>query len=125
MPALGPQEGPPMKRTTLRWLGTLLAVPVLALAACGDASDPEPAGDGGDDAPEQTEDAPDGETYSIGVTQIVSHPSLDAALDGFQAALSDAGLDVEYDEQNADRKSTRLNSSHVAISYAVFCLKKK
>src|SRR5690625_1105384 len=28
-------------------------------------------------------------------------------------------------EANQDRKSTRLNSSHVAISYAVFCLKKK
>src|SRR5690625_5536079 len=27
--------------------------------------------------------------------------------------------------QVTDRKSTRLNSSHVAISYAVFCLKKK
>src|SRR5690625_5833858 len=27
-------------------------------------------------------------------------------------------------ERSADRKSTRLNSSHVAISYAVFCLKK-
>src|SRR6266704_6038762 len=26
---------------------------------------------------------------------------------------------------SADRKSTRLNSSHVSISYAVFCLKKK
>src|SRR5690554_7665322 len=26
---------------------------------------------------------------------------------------------------NPDRKSTRLNSSHVRISYAVFCLKKK
>src|SRR5207249_10548910 len=26
---------------------------------------------------------------------------------------------------NTDRKSTRLNSSHVSISYAVFCLKKK
>src|SRR3989442_2993830 len=26
---------------------------------------------------------------------------------------------------NGDRKSTRLNSSHVRISYAVFCLKKK
>src|SRR5690625_5628212 len=26
--------------------------------------------------------------------------------------------------RNGDRKSTRLNSSHVAISYAVFCLKK-
>src|SRR5690625_3903245 len=28
-------------------------------------------------------------------------------------------------EGSQDRKSTRLNSSHVAISYAVFCLKKK
>src|SRR5207253_10960245 len=28
-------------------------------------------------------------------------------------------------EVQVDRKSTRLNSSHVAISYAVFCLKKK
>src|SRR5438067_4548135 len=27
--------------------------------------------------------------------------------------------------QRRDRKSTRLNSSHVSISYAVFCLKKK
>src|SRR5690625_6145598 len=27
--------------------------------------------------------------------------------------------------KKTDRKSTRLNSSHVAISYAVFCLKKK
>src|SRR5690242_21225071 len=27
--------------------------------------------------------------------------------------------------QGADRKSTRLNSSHMSISYAVFCLKKK
>src|SRR5207249_10058314 len=29
------------------------------------------------------------------------------------------------DEPARDRKSTRLNSSHVSISYAVFCLKKK
>src|SRR5947199_10359481 len=28
-------------------------------------------------------------------------------------------------ERHADRKSTRLNSSHLGISYAVFCLKKK
>src|SRR5207253_5383206 len=28
-------------------------------------------------------------------------------------------------QMRRDRKSTRLNSSHVAISYAVFCLKKK
>src|SRR5699024_12286599 len=30
-----------------------------------------------------------------------------------------------YDWSREDRKSTRLNSSHVSISYAVFCLKKK
>src|SRR2546430_5895897 len=30
-----------------------------------------------------------------------------------------------YDETTGDRKSTRLNSSHSQISYAVFCLKKK
>src|SRR5256885_9949784 len=29
------------------------------------------------------------------------------------------------DQTAADRKSTRLNSSHLVISYAVFCLKKK
>src|SRR5690554_7081979 len=29
------------------------------------------------------------------------------------------------ERRNPDRKSTRLNSSHVRISYAVFCLKKK
>src|SRR5271166_3227492 len=36
------------------------------------------------------------------------------------AIWHEAGLDPDK-----DRKSTRLNSSHVAISYAVFCLKKK
>src|SRR5207249_12027088 len=30
-----------------------------------------------------------------------------------------------YERRPLDRKSTRLNSSHVSISYAVFCLKKK
>src|SRR5439155_21612031 len=33
--------------------------------------------------------------------------------------------DFRMKTQVRDRKSTRLNSSHVAISYAVFCLKKK
>src|SRR5258708_29011549 len=34
-------------------------------------------------------------------------------------------LAVEQDQEGQDRKSTRLNSSHQIISYAVFCLKKK
>src|SRR5207249_10732946 len=34
-------------------------------------------------------------------------------------------VDEGDDDDARDRKSTRLNSSHVSISYAVFCLKKK
>src|SRR5688572_32163989 len=36
-----------------------------------------------------------------------------------------ASLWLVSDPASADRKSTRLNSSHSQISYAVFCLKKK
>src|SRR5690625_6176636 len=39
--------------------------------------------------------------------------------------LWEAGPGLEIHTRDGDRKSTRLNSSHVAISYAVFCLKKK
>src|SRR5699024_11794691 len=35
------------------------------------------------------------------------------------------GQTDDTDDDTTDRKSTRLNSSHVSISYAVFCLKKK
>src|SRR5947208_8031687 len=67
---------------------------------------------------------------------IMSHPSLAGAFfhpdhgiapelllgDLFRVAGSDA---VIYPNVGGDRKSTRLNSSHQIISYAVFCLKKK
>src|SRR3712207_7321995 len=47
----------------------------------------------------------------------------------FVAAVEAAGLQVLSNDAGAsattDRKSTRLNSSHANISYAVFCLKKK
>src|SRR3712207_8552121 len=39
-------------------------------------------------------------------------------------ALGEPGR-ARHVRQRADRKSTRLNSSHANISYAVFCLKKK
>src|SRR3712207_7139041 len=41
------------------------------------------------------------------------------------AAPGDAGVLEQQRRQGGDRKSTRLNSSHANISYAVFCLKKK
>src|SRR5439155_3963149 len=39
--------------------------------------------------------------------------------------IEDAITSLFTNDKTQDRKSTRLNSSHVAISYAVFCLKKK
>src|SRR5690349_23324648 len=54
-----------------------------------------------------------------------------AADDGLLLFASDRGGDFDLWEaadgapRRIDRKSTRLNSSHVEISYAVFCLKKK
>src|SRR5438309_6991476 len=57
---------------------------------------------------------------------------VDAALYWF-ARMLDGGEDpkyiarrlVRFAVEDIDRKSTRLNSSHSSISYAVFCLKKK
>src|SRR5699024_12011730 len=50
----------------------------------------------------------------------VDRPSTRAAGVGGEAALP-----PHVHREHRDRKSTRLNSSHVSISYAVFCLKKK
>ena len=42
-----------------------------------------------------------GHTYKIGVLQLVQHTALDAANEGFIAALNDAGIKYEVDQQNA------------------------
>src|SRR5256885_11326131 len=51
-----------------------------------------------------------------------------ATSDQFGSSLADVGKDrviIGSPAAPRDRKSTRLNSSHLVISYAVFCLKKK
>src|SRR5438067_11881984 len=42
-----------------------------------------------------------------------------------QGAAQSPARSADRQRRRRDRKSTRLNSSHVSISYAVFCLKKK
>src|SRR3712207_5075652 len=55
----------------------------------------------------------------------LDHPVLDwSMLERILDALMPA-LESPFADSKADRKSTRLNSSHANISYAVFCLKKK
>src|SRR2546430_11099804 len=55
----------------------------------------------------------------------VGHPHTSARLAHRGIDAGDPRVGVPHDRQQADRKSTRLNSSHSQISYAVFCLKKK
>src|SRR5207249_10784536 len=54
----------------------------------------------------------------------VRHPCVARLSNPRRRLHTRAGLRAEQ-HMDADRKSTRLNSSHVSISYAVFCLKKK
>lgn len=58
----------------------------------------------------------DSSSYSIGITQIVTHTSLDAAREGFKAALEAAGLSVTYDEQNA--QGDQATATSIATKFA-------
>src|SRR5688500_20274172 len=49
----------------------------------------------------------------------------DILIDQKRKRLAKAHAWVLEDQEGIDRKSTRLNSSHLVSSYAVFCLKKK
>ena len=54
-------------------------------------------------APAETEAS---KTYTVGICQLVQHPALDAATEGFKAALTEAlGDSVKFDEQNASGES--------------------
>ncbi|MCT1513985.1 MULTISPECIES: ABC transporter substrate-binding protein [Dietzia] len=67
----------------------LVATSALVLAGCTGGSDDDAAGGGG-------------ESYTIGINQLVQHPALDAATAGFKEAFADAGVEVEFNEQNAN-----------------------
>ncbi|MFH0915043.1 MAG: ABC transporter substrate-binding protein [bacterium] len=55
-----------------------------------------------------------GKTYTIGVTQIVTHPALDSVVEGFVEALAEAGFvegkNVTYDRQNAQGEMANATS---------------
>ena len=59
---------------------------------------------------------------TLGFSVYVSEPD---KLEGVAATIRKLGILLGAKDKGEDRKSTRLNSSHDQISYAVFCLKKK
>jgi putative tryptophan/tyrosine transport system substrate-binding protein len=74
----------------LKSLALLGVVSTLILSGCGTEKS------GGSASGSNNE-----KSITIGVTQIVEHPSLDAAFDGFKKALEDQGIEAEYDIQIA------------------------
>jgi putative tryptophan/tyrosine transport system substrate-binding protein len=76
-------------KKSLKSLAVLGLVGTVLLSGCGT----EKSG--------ATGDSKKAKDFTIGVTQIVEHPSLDAAFDGFKKALEDQGVAAEYDIQIA------------------------
>src|SRR5690625_6060066 len=100
-----------------------------------------PLPDGLVTADQVTDGKPDPEPYLLGARRLGVHPIgalvIEDSVGGLRSG-TDAGSRTlavtsttpasvlrPLADALIDRKSTRLNSSHVAISYAVFCLKKK
>lgn len=107
-----------MKKGLLWMLIALFTVAILA--ACGSSSEDTTSNEG-DQATEDKEEASeesnseesasdDSQTYKIGASQYVEHPSLDRAYEGFQAAIADAGLNVEYDLQSAQADQNNVKT---------------
>jgi len=96
-----------MKKNWIAYAVALLSI-MFVLAACGGTDKVSTTSN--DDKETGTNE--ETKKYKIGVTQIVEHPSLNAAFDGFQKAIEDAGLDVEYDIQNAQND----NSANTTIA---------
>ena len=86
-----------MKRLKTLASAVVAGTLALALAACGGNGATTETTDEGS----STAEAASGSTYKIGVLQLTEHAALDASNEGFVAALDDAGIDYEIDQQNA------------------------
>lgn len=75
-----------------KWLGVIIASLLLLLVACGQSENKDSQGGSGEDK------------FVIGITQIVEHPSLDRATEGFMQAVKDANLNVEFVVENAQNE---------------------
>src|SRR5699024_6618176 len=66
-----------------------------------------------------------GEFFNEGISGVINVVIMFIFAILYFGIMQNAGLFDPLIRKMIDRKSTRLNSSHVSISYAVFCLKKK
>lgn len=98
---------------------TLLSLMTLMILSCGN---------GNTSQEKKSDSASTGgsKKYRIGITQIVAHPALDSAREGFKAAFKEAGIDADFDEKNANGEAATANliansfvSSKVDLIYSI------
>ena len=83
----------------------ILAMSALMVFACGKKSSENNST--AEKSTTQTQTA--GKTYKIGVTQFMTHPSLDLVKKGFEKAFEEAGIKADFDEKNANGEVTTAN----------------
>lgn len=89
-------------KNSMAKLSFLLFGLVLLLAACGGGNETSTEStEGNSGTNTDTEQPTDAKSFKVGITQIVEHPSLDAATEGFKAALEESGLNIEFVDKNA------------------------
>ena len=110
-------------RKTKKLAALMLAGAMAAsLAACGGqtASTDTTAAESADgEESKEAEQTADGETYKIGVLQLTQHVALDKTNEGFVAALDDAGIKYEIDQQNAAGEQSACQASGLVESNEV------
>ena len=105
-----------MKKLSKLMAVVLAVAMVLALAACGStdgaaSGSAAPAASGAASGSGSAAPAGDGQTYKIGICQLVQHEALDAANQGFQDALTEKlGDAVKFDNQNASGDSANCST---------------
>lgn len=106
-----------MKKSLKIMSAAMSSIMVLSLAACGGSDAGTTAAQdttkaAASEAKENSDAQAAGETYTVGICQLVQHDALDAATEGFKDAITEAlGADaVTFDEQNAQGDSNTCST---------------
>ena len=76
----------------------LISISIMLVLSCGNE------GKKNEDTGKESKD-----NFKIGITQIVAHPALDSAREGFKDAIKESGLNVTFDEKNANGEVATAN----------------
>ncbi len=79
---------------------TLVMLSLLTVLSCGEKKAEQSGNQTGDMA---------NKVFKIGITQFVTHPSLDQVKEGFKKAFEEAGIKAEFDEKNAEANMATAN----------------